>query len=270
MSTTSLTIKDWSAWMPGINSAADWKQWASGQRQPQEGCIPDVSNIPPMLRRRLSSLGKMAASVSLPLLAASSSSTTSTPCVFSSRHGELTRTVGLLNSLAQPEALSPTHFSLSVHNAIGGIMAITRKDSSSITALAGDLGAAFLEAAAILIEQDCEQILCVIYDEPVPAIYSHKNLGPSHPYAIAFLLANESMTTEKNDADNSQLTLSICELSDCVLTSNVQSHPSSIPQALTFLKYLLTTSASELLLPGDSHAWHWTKINRDSDAKSVK
>lgn len=268
MNPTSLIIKDWSAWMPGIHSAADWKQWAAGQQLPEEGCIPDLSSIPPMLRRRLSSLGKMAVSVALPLLTAATSSA-ATPSVFSSRHGELTRTVGLLNSLAQHEALSPTHFSLSVHNAIGGIMSIARKDPSSITALAGDLGSTFLEASAILSEQACNEVLCVIYDEPVPTPYTNKEIGPYQPYAAAFLLGNASMT-EKHNSANSQLSLSICDLADCALTPNTHPHDPNNPQALTFLSYLLTTTATELLLPGDRYAWRWTKTNRDIDANSIK
>lgn len=269
MSSTSLIIKDWAAWTPSIHTAEQWQQWALGQEPAQSDDRPDISVIPAMLRRRLSSLGKMALSVTFPLL---SNSEDRLPCVFSSRHGELERTVGLLQALAQHEPLSPMHFSLSVHNAIGGVMAIARKDPSSITALAGDLGSTFLEAAAIMDEQSSHEILCIIYDEPVPSIYAAQGPGPQKPYAIAFLLGSTSSSPGEDAAgkcpDNGhRLTLSLCESPPP--DSPLQT-PANDPQALRFLKYLLTENTSELILPGDRHAWRWVKTVSGINANATQ
>ncbi|MBV1932778.1 MAG: beta-ketoacyl synthase chain length factor [Porticoccaceae bacterium] len=290
MSSIVLTIKDWSAWMPGIHSLEDWQQWAAGQKQAEAGGTPEVSDVPPMLRRRLSSLGKMALSVAFPLLRGSD---IEIPCVFSSRHGELERTVGLLKSLAAQEPLSPTHFSLSVHNAIGGVMSIARKDPSSITALAGDIGTTFLEAAAIMDEQFCSEILCIIYDEPVPSIYTDNSPEPEHAYAIAFLLSSEAsnpalkisagLSEETLRHTPQKLTLSICDLVPLspddrankapelpVLNQSALNQQVPEPQALAFLKYLLSPEDNELIIPGDRHAWRWAKINSRVDANATQ
>ena len=272
MSSTSLIIKDWAAWTPGIHTAEQWQQWALGQEPAPSDDKPDISAIPAMLRRRLSSLGKMALSVAFPLL---SNSEDKLPCVFSSRHGELERTVGLLQALAKHEPLSPMHFSLSVHNAIGGVMAIARKDPSSITALTGDLGSTFLEAAAIMDEQSSHEILCIIYDEPVPSIYAAQGPGPHKPYAIAFLLGSTSSNPGEDAPgkcpDNGhQLTLSLCESPSTDSPSQQQANKPDDPQALTFLKYLLTLNASELILPGDRHAWRWMKTASGVNANATQ
>ncbi len=289
MSSIVLTVKDWSAWMPGIHSLEDWQQWASGQKQAEVSSTPDISDVPPMLRRRLSSLGKMALSVAFPLLRGSD---IEIPCVFSSRHGELERTVGLLQSLAAQEPLSPTHFSLSVHNAIGGVMSIARKDPSSITALAGDIGTTLLEAAAIMDEQSCSEILCIIYDEPVPSIYTGNDPGPEYPYAIAFLLSSEAsspdleISAELNEEAHrytpQKLTLSICDPAPLsrrgdrankapelpVLDQQALNQQIPEPQALALLKYLLSPEDNELIVSGDRHAWRWTKTNKSSDVNA--
>ena len=269
MSSTSLIIKNWAAWTPGIHATQQWQRWALGQEFAQSDDTPDISVIPAMLRRRLSSLGKMALSVAFPLLP---NSKDNLPCVFNSRHGELDRTVGLLQALAKHEPLSPMHFSLSVHNAIGGVLAIARKDPSSITAMAGDLGSTFLEAAAIMDEQSSHEILCIIYDEPVPSIYAAQGPGPHKPYAIAFLLGSASSNPGEDApgkcSDNGhQLTLSLCE---SPTPDSTTQPPPNDPQALTFLKYLLTLNASELILPGDRHAWRWVKTASGVNANATQ
>src|SRR5690606_1774579 len=144
--------------MPGIATDAEWRQWSAGQRELQDQALPALDQIPPMLRRRLSPLGKMALAAAWPLLGEDQFM----PSLFCSRHGELERTAGMLQELAHHNALSPTHFSLSVHNAIGGVYSIARGDRSAITALA--LGAdgfseALLEARLILAEQEAPEVL---------------------------------------------------------------------------------------------------------------
>src|SRR4051812_6705411 len=96
-------------------SILDWKAWT-----PAHDLQPDVSVIPAMLRRRLSPIGRAALSVIMPL----ADSQGAMPLVYVSRHGDLNRTLGLLQDLALGEPLSPTAFSLSVHNATAGLFSI--------------------------------------------------------------------------------------------------------------------------------------------------
>lgn len=276
MNSTIINIVAWSAWTPGIRTARDWCQWTEGARLTQAEQLAVVVDLPAMLRRRLSSLGKVALSVALPLLAGRSE----IPCVFSSCHGELDKTVGLLTSLAEQQPLSPTHFSLSVHNAIGGVMSIARKDTSAITAMAtvnGDVSIALLEAAAILQEQGCDEVLCVVYDEPVPALYANSELGPELPYAVAFLLkaapcvkgANTDGVDEISSLGAGSFELQVCPSSAArdarVDDTRDNNSKANEPQALALLRYILATSAAPLLLPATRHSWSWRRVNAQGE-----
>ena len=244
MTSLPVYIEDWAAFSPGLSSKADWQAWASGQTPSSDTLQAPVDTIPPMLRRRLSPLGKMALAVVFPLLRENEQ----LPCVFCSRHGELTRTVKLLTELTEDEPLSPTQFSLSVHNAIGGVLSIARKDTSCISALAvddRDSSAAVMETAAILAEQDAERALCVFYDDEVPQVYLDTGAPRHHPFALALLL-------NRQPGAGHTLQLSL----DSTGADNPQPRE---PQPLSLLRFLLTDDVSGLQLPGSHINWHWTK-----------
>lgn len=261
MSPLTITIKAWSAWAPGLTHEEDWQQWARGQRDIGGDTPVNAQSIPAMLRRRLSSLGKMALATAIPLLDQPATELDNVeadmPAVLVSRHGDLHRTVTLLTDLAQDEELSPTHFSLSVHNAIGGLLSITRKDPSSITALAcgfEDISSALLEAQAILSEQGCAQVLCLIYDEPIPEVYRTHGMPqdelilPSFPYAVAFMLERAPSTSSL------QVDLRLCRAD----AANAGTAEGDEPQALTLMRWLLT-DAPQLKLVGLRNTWLWSR-----------
>lgn len=159
----------------------DWKAWTPAQND-----APDVSVIPAMLRRRLSPLGRAALSVIMPLAQTHGAM----PLVYVSRHGDLNRTLGLLEDMAKSEPLSPTAFSLSVHNATAGLFSIQHGLTSNITAISGgaqELVPALLEALGLCNEQT-PQVLCVFCDEPTPSIYQHQAEQPAHAYAVALII----------------------------------------------------------------------------------
>lgn len=165
----TFTILDWKAWTPAQNDA------------------PDVSVIPAMLRRRLSPLGRVALSVIMPLAQTHGAM----PLVYISRHGDLNRTLGLLEDMAKSEPLSPTAFSLSVHNATAGLFSIQQGLTSNITAISGgaqELVPALLESLGLCNAQT-PQVLCVFCDEPTPDIYQHQADQPAHAYAVALILS---------------------------------------------------------------------------------
>jgi hypothetical protein len=234
--------------MPGISSLQDWREWQQGSRQPVIGENPAVQEIPPMLRRRLSPLGKMALSVAWPLLR----ETPSIPSVFCSRHGELERTAGMLQELAAGQALSPTHFSLSVHNAIGGVFSIAREDRSAISALAvGDEGfsEAMLETRLIAAEQRVPEALCLIYDASPPTVYSEFGHGPRWPFALAVVLGPSG---DGDPGFSLRKSTSIGEPGPLPLDE---------PQALSFVRFLLDEDRDELWLPCRGDYWHWLRQN---------
>lgn len=189
-----LTIEHWRGWMPGVSSTEQWQQWCQTAATHSDNSSVDVSAIPPMLRRRLSPMGRAATSRLMPLLPLLHNPS-STPIVFASRHGEVGRTQKMLCDLAADELLSPTAFSLSVHNAICGIISINQKVTANINAIAAagsELMACLVEAGGLLSEDHCEQVLCVLCDEPLPAPYQPYCEQPEQPFALAFIASNSA------------------------------------------------------------------------------
>ncbi len=194
-------IEQWRAWAPGLESADDWRLWShaparlpgAAEQSPSQpdaaqpsAAQPDVSFLPAMQRRRLSPLARMAFHVAWPLAEAYGQ----LPLVFVSRHGETPRTLAIITDLAKDEALSPTQFSLSVHNAIIGLWSIMRGDTSEMTALAGEndgLEQGVLEACTLLGE-GAPAVLLVVAEERPPALYAPYIDDVPFSHAVALLL----------------------------------------------------------------------------------
>ncbi|MGP0171790.1 beta-ketoacyl synthase chain length factor [Pseudomonas sp. NCHU5208] len=180
-------IEGWRAWAPGLESMDDWRAWCNAPKVvPDDQQQPDVSFLPAMQRRRLSRLARMMFHVAWPL----ADEQGALPLVFASRHGETPRTLAILGELAKDEPLSPTQFSLSVHNAIIGLWSILRNDTSEMTAMsaAGDgLEQALLEANGLLAE-GAPAVLLVIAEELPPDLYTSHIDDIPFSYALALLL----------------------------------------------------------------------------------
>ncbi len=211
-------------------SILDWKAWT-----PAHDAQPDVSVIPPMLRRRLSPIGRAALSVIMPLAEIHGAM----PLVYVSRHGDLNRTLGLLEDLAKGEPLSPTAFSLSVHNATAGLFSIQQGLTLNITALSGgsrELVSGLLESLGLCNAQT-PQVLCVFCDEAPPPIYQAQVDQPTYPYALAIVVgAGESWQLES--LGQSETTVVVAP----------------VPQALQFLQ-LLQDDGTGLLLTSNGTNW---------------
>src|SRR5437899_6376790 len=179
----SFSIAAHAAWAPGVETREAWLEWAQDSRAIAGGGEPALKAMPPMLRRRSGLLGKMALEVAYQCLGQRSE----VPTLFCSRHGEATRSVAMLTDLAQQVPLSPTAFGMSVHNAAGGLFSIARADRASNIALAaGDSGVehAVIEACGLLAD-GAPAVLLVVYDCPIPAMFSaFQDCGqPAHAWA---------------------------------------------------------------------------------------
>ena len=186
----SFHIESWNAVAPGLASPEDWERWL---RDPVAIDEPlgkvDLSAIPALLRRRFSVLGRSAMAAALPLV----EDIDGIPSIFASRHGDTALSLSMLEGIARGEPMSPTHFSLAVHNAVSGLFSIARKDGSAVTAIAAMRGLVLqtlFEAIGQL--QDSERVLCVIYDVPLPEFYqAHSDeAAQAFPYALAMVLGN--------------------------------------------------------------------------------
>ncbi|HEY2022349.1 beta-ketoacyl synthase chain length factor [Paraburkholderia sp.] len=166
---------------------ARWSSWPAFA-----AAAPDVGFIEPMVRRRLSTLSRVALKVAHDCAADRSSVRT----VFASRHGELRRTTDILRNISAAEPVSPTAFSLSVLNAMSGVFGIARGDRSAASAISAGpetLGYALLEAYAQYAAQPGTAVLLVYADEPADPAYGTIE-DEVQGGAIAILLNSESAT----------------------------------------------------------------------------
>ena len=166
-----LAVTAWSAWSPQRETHADWRAWAGLGDESTRDEIVNSNAVPMMLRRRSTPLGqKMIASA----LACGEVVSTGR-YVLASRHGEFSRTLRILETLAERELPSPADFSMSVHNGLAGLLSIHCGNMRGHTALAAGIdtfGFGLMEAAACLAERPHEPVLFIFGDEPLSGEYA--------------------------------------------------------------------------------------------------
>ncbi len=244
-----LTIAQWAARASEWSDADSWQAWANGDTpQPPAGSDTiQLPQVPAMLRRRLSPLGR-AALWALFELRAQESESTPPPLatIFCSRHGEVSRTVTLLDDLATDTALSPTAFSLSVHNAIGGIYSMAANETGNITALSAgpdSLCHALLEAWCLLQDgTDQDRVLCVVYDDALPPPYPAENSAGATVQALA-------LEVRKAGTPGTQLRFSLDSNPGDAASTSVNDD---------FLRLLLNPEHPDLTVSADQRRWHWS------------
>ncbi|MCD0492241.1 beta-ketoacyl synthase chain length factor [Chromobacterium violaceum] len=149
-----------------IDHLISWPGFAEVDNQTASPSLPQV---PAMQRRRMSPLCKASlhAAFGLPPECGDA------PLVFASRYGDIGRSIELLTQLSEGEALSPTQFSLSVHNAIAalhGILSNHRGQYTAISAGGETIEAAFCEALGMLAD-GASAVRLIACDAPLPEPY---------------------------------------------------------------------------------------------------
>lgn len=186
----------WSAWAPGLEARQAWCDWLSGgSSQPKNGPNkgPDAENVPSRLRRRCSTVGRMALETSLRICKEAGIEGSDVHLVYCSRNGELITLKLLFDSLFEKEPLSPTRFSNSVHHTPTGYFSlITKNRRISRTISGGDSSFAcgILEALSLLHKYPGRPVLLVYSDEYLPEPFDQLLDKPEFPFAVAMLLAN--------------------------------------------------------------------------------
>ncbi|MEZ9821492.1 beta-ketoacyl synthase chain length factor [Shewanella sp. 10N.286.45.A1] len=182
------SILSWGAWSPQYQHKADWQAWPAAISD--IGAIttatPKLPQVPAMQRRRLSKLTKI-------ILDSVFQCEPPAQCrsIFASQHGEINRTINLLNDIVDQSPLSPTAFSQSVHNTASGIYSILSQNQNASTSIAAGsktLHQAFIEAYALLVDAP-EPLLLSYADDTVPDIYQQFASEPEWPIAAAFVVA---------------------------------------------------------------------------------
>jgi len=190
----AFVIESWAACAPGVDTPQRWAQWASAPWLPEGEPQAALAAVAPMLRRRFAPLGRLAAQVAIDLAGSSAvdadADLDDQPTVYASRYGETARCLELLANQARGEALSPTAFGLSVHNAIGAMIALTRGDRRNSSAIAAGrtTAAAGVSEALALLEDGASSANLVTYDSPLPIGYAEFEDEPSAHFAFAWKL----------------------------------------------------------------------------------
>jgi len=229
-----LRVKQWYAWAPGIENVEQWLQWANGSLALGSNGSPALPFVKPMLRRRLSQLSKMAVKAAFECLNLENDRYVAGRSVFCSRHGELTRTVGLLEALAAEEDLSPTGFSLSVHNAASGLYSIAKGDTApsvSIAAGRDTMIEGIREAANLLALDRVNTVLVLVADEPLPSHLAQYADEHQRSFALALLL-------------------SASEGEPCVVNAEYdrpKSQELEEPQSLEFIRFMLSENETHII-----------------------
>lgn len=236
MDSFSLPIAAWEAWAPGRSTR---EAWIDGSPEPTAppATMADVTFVDPMLRRRLGPVSRMALNVAQRCLG----ERRGVPMLFASRHGELARTLTMLEGMAAGDEVSPATFSLSVHNAAAGVLSIARQDTAPATAIAAGeetLGMALVEAAARL-STEHPQLLLVYADAPVPERYQADIATAESPHALALLFDLEQPRRLQ------------------VVTRAADGTPSGTMMGDSLLP-LLTGHARQAAWAGRHTRWEWT------------
>ncbi|WP_258398477.1 beta-ketoacyl synthase chain length factor [Herbaspirillum rubrisubalbicans] len=260
----SFSVASHAQWVPGIESAADWQQWIRGNRQAAGSGEPAVKAMPPMLRRRTSPVGKLAletaygalATVPIPPAdtAADTLSTRDIPMVFASRHGECARSVELQMALAEAAPMSPTAFSLSVHNANAGLFSIARGSQANTIAVAA--GQSTVEQAVIeacgLLADGARQVLLVVADAPLPEIFADYADEREEPCGWSWLM-------RAADQHAALPTLSLQWRPAEPLASTPAAASTDTGGAAAVLRFFLDQGRTALQRQADGRRWHWTR-----------
>ena len=226
------TIRQWSVWPPiQQNEELDRKKESEL-----------LSTVPKMLRRRLSPLAKIVFCAANQCI----DENTCLPTVFSSTHGELAKSFGMMEMIEAGEEISPTAFSLSVHNAIAGLFSMAHHNNTQSTVVApGEEGMApaFIEALGLL-KEGAEQVLVVLYDEPLVAFYPSApfRLTAENSCAVAFII------TKNGDGIPMQL-------SCFPATGDDGEQPVQVPALIQFL----LGQQQKMTIKTARHSWCWQK-----------
>lgn len=221
-------INKWSTWPPVDKVSESQKEV--------------LSSIPAMLRRRLTPLAKIVFCATIPCMRDNS-----LPTIFSSTHGELAKSFNMMEMIEAGEEISPTAFSLSVHNAIAGLFSMAYKNKMQSTVVApGEEGiaAAFIEAIGLLNEGE-KEVLVILYDEPLVAFYPSKpfQLSTDTSCALALRLSKKGIGGTPMRFSNQQR------------EGNDGEQPLQIPLLIDFL----TGQQQQLHINTPRHSWCWEK-----------
>ena len=151
--------------------------------------LPDVSFIPPMVRRRMTDLQKIAIGIAYRVVP----DNVDYQMVFASRYGEWQQTIKLITQFHDDGGMSPAGFSNSVHNAAAGVFSVLNKNKNSYVSVAA--GNNTLESGILAALTGTKPVLFVFAEEKSPEMYEPFLESPVAAHGLAFMLDNSAERT---------------------------------------------------------------------------
>ena len=246
----ALNICEFSCWAPNAPNPAAWSDWLHNKSAPHGDTPPDLTQIKPMQRRRLSLMARAVFQVGGECLAQINPAPHKIASLFATTYGQATSSVKMIQTMTDRKPLSPAAFSLSVHNAIAGQFSISHGlTGPCMTAACGreGLGGVFTQAIGML--TDHEQVLVCCFEEPLPDELRPYTLNPPTPLAAAFLL-------QLPTAGAGDTLLDMARTQSSEFIESTDQHISLWSQLLSFVAFLADEKESlTLQSDGVSHTW---------------
>ena len=200
----SLSIKASNILCRGLTSKENLREWAKKPSVLSDDLpFKKYEYIPMMQARRMSQATGLACENFLEILHEHQIES----AVFLSEHGELERSHKIIEALSSNNNISPTDFSMSVHNVAAGLSTILSKQSievSSISAGQDGLAQALYEILVFL-ESGAKNVLLIAFDGAIPEFYYNYGVSHEPTYAVALLFEKGNdwqITIDKKESEN--------------------------------------------------------------------
>lgn len=208
--------------------------------------------VPAATRRRLSSYAKTLLSAVFDIIERVPAAA-QVPVVLASQHGDLRRTIDLLQELVQGEPLSPTQFCLSVNNAVLGQLSMLTSNGSAMTTVgAGPDSFAYAWLEGITQLADAPKVLIIYADEQPPEPYTAYCDSPEAGIAFAALLSREMSqeVSQEHYPDARQLRF---EYTQC----SAQPALANVIQTAECLHHAIQHGSGAVHMENAKHRWSW-------------
>jgi len=206
---------------------------------------PKLDFVPAIQRRRLSPFAKIALYVAHQ---ATLHTNEKFPIIFSSRHGDLHKTSGLLTDISNKSPLSPTAFSLSVHNAIPSLYSIFTENKEALNAISAEKNTFFMsivDAYARLTSGLTDKVLFIHADQKLPDTYMGFKDEIQLSHAVSMLITLPSGSIGEENSHHVSVNM----------THKPSIQNSHLPAALTFAQWL---KSNKMHYSFDSTQYHWS------------
>ncbi|WP_345796994.1 beta-ketoacyl synthase chain length factor [Castellaniella sp. MT123] len=235
-------LSGWHARVP-LADCAGWLPQSQALSDDLVDAAAPMRHLSMMAARRLGAGDRLVVDGVLSLLASQKADA----LVLCSQHGELERNDRILQALAAMNPVSPTDFTMSVHNAAAGTCTIVAGQplvSASLSAGVDTFQQALFEVMGFF-QAGHQRVLLADFEGRIPDFYQ-KQVGVKlavAPYAVCLLLAPGSdWSCQPQPSD----------VADRVAVAG------ALPQSLQWLQALVRERRDHDV-QGQSHCWHWSR-----------